>query len=412
MIETRKQKLQKNEKIIFWIRVFAGVGAVNVVVTLFYLHRGLTLSQIFYLAIIYSIVTLLFELPSSYMADRWGRKKTLLVGIVVLLLSWLVFLFAHSFLMFAIGTSFFAVYIACFSGTVEALLYDSRLELGQTEGSVSSFGKFHSGQRLAKIFVPILGAFIVQDLLEWQFQLLIAIDLLTVTIAMFLTMKLTEANHFMDIEKSEKGIMKDAWGVVVHNKLLRKTILNKTLLFIGSFIAWRIYQKFFVDLGVTVMTIGISISLLQIATFIFLQKVHYFTSRFSTTKVINFINLLFFLVTLVFIVLMNFSSTKFAILLLFLYQSYILLEIVRAPFFSEIYNKASFSFNRSTTLSLVSLLKSILDIPLLFLAAIMVKFDVSFPFYITFVLALIVVLFLRLPKEIDTMNVDFKSPSY
>jgi len=398
MTETRNQKLRKNEGRIFWIRVLAGVGAINVVVTLFYLHRGITLSQIFYLAIIYSVVTLLFEVPSSYMADRWGRKKTLLVGIVVLLLSWLVFLFAYSFLMFAVGTSFFAVYIACFSGTVEALLYDSRLELGQTEGSVSSLGKFHSGQRLSKIFIPLLAAFLVQDLLEWQFQTLIYIDLITVTIALFLTMKLTEANHFMDVGESEKGIMKDAWGIVVHNKLLLRTILSKTLLFIASFIAWRFYQKFFVDLGVSILILGVLISLFQFFTFVFLQKVNYFSSRFSLTKIINIINSLFLLSTFLFIVFMNISSFKFAVLLLVFYQFAFFFEIIRAPFYSEIYNKASFSFNRSTTLSLVSLLKSILDIPLLFLAAIMVKFDISFPFYITFVLALIVVLFLRLPK--------------
>jgi len=404
MTETREQKLRKNERKIFWIRVFAGVGAINVVVTLFYLHRGITLSQIFYLAIIYSFVTLLFEVPSSYMADKWGRKKTLLAGIVLLLFSWLTLLFAHSFFVFIISTSLFAVYQACFSGTVEALLYDSRLELGQTEGSVSSLGKFHSGQRLTKIFLPILAAFLVQDLLEWLFQILIYIDLLSVTIAMFLTMRLTEANHFMDVEQSEKGILKDAWGIIIHNRLLLRTILNKTLLFIASFISWRLYQKFFVDLGVTVLMIGVSISVLQITTFMFLQNVHYFSSKFSLVKIINVINILFFSATLLFIILMNVSSFKFAYLLLFIYQSFLFFEIIRAPFFSEIYNKASFSFNRSTTLSLVSLLKSILDIPLLFLAAIMVKFDITFPFYISFGLALVVILFLRLPKEIDTMN--------
>ena len=404
MIETRKQKLQKNEKIIFWIRVFAGVGAINVVVTLFYLHRGLNLSQIFYLAIVYSVVTLIFEVPSSYMADKWGRKKTLLVGIVILLLSWLIFFVAHSFFLFIIGTTFFSIYQACFSGTVEALLYDSRLELGQKAGSVSSFGKFHSGQRLTKIFLPILAAFLVQDLLEWQFQALIAIDLVAVIIAIILTINLTEANHYMDVEQSEKGIIKDAWGIIVNNKLLVRTILNKTILFTASFISWRIYQKFFVDLKVSVLMIGISISFLQIITFVFLQKVHYFNSKFSLSKIINISNILFFLSSLLFVILMNVSSVKFAYVLLFIYQAYLFFEMIRAPFFSEIYNKASFSFNRSTTLSLVSLLKSILDIPLLFLAAIMVKFDVNFPFYITFVLALIVVLFLRLPKEIDTMN--------
>src|SRR3989339_1260966 len=258
MTETRKQKLRKNERKIFWISVLSGVGAINVVVTLFYLHRGLTLSQIFYLSIIYSIVTLLFEVPSSYMADRWGRKKTLLVGIVVLLLSWLVFLFAHSFLMFAVGTSFFAVYIACFSGTVEALLYDSRLELGQTEGSVSSLGRFHSGKRLTKILTPLLAAFLAKDLLEWQFQSLIAIDLVSVSVALFLTTRLTEANHFMDVEQSEKGIFRDAWGIILNNKLLLRTILHKTLIFISSFIAWRFYQKFFIDMGTSILVLGIS----------------------------------------------------------------------------------------------------------------------------------------------------------
>ena len=96
MIGTRKIELKKNFSRMFWIQALMNVKVISVVSTLFYLHRGLTLSEIFYLTVVWAIVSLLFEIPSSYLADRWGRKKTILLGILLSLAHWVLFIFADN----------------------------------------------------------------------------------------------------------------------------------------------------------------------------------------------------------------------------------------------------------------------------------------------------------------------------
>ena len=133
MDKIRRKKLERNSLVLFWIKAFFSANILGVVIVLFYLHRGLTLSQVFYLAIIWSVVTLIFEIPSSYMADKWGRKKTLIFGGLCMLLSKFLLFWASSFLWFAGIIALTSLYFAAFSGTDEALLYDTGKELGKKD---------------------------------------------------------------------------------------------------------------------------------------------------------------------------------------------------------------------------------------------------------------------------------------
>jgi MFS family permease len=164
-----KEKLARNPKLLFWIKALKNVKVLSIVISLFYLHRGLSLSQIFYLSIVWAVTNLLFEIPSSYMADKWGRKKTLFVGAASFLFYWVVLLVGASFWVFAFAIFLYAFSFACFSGTDDALLYDTKKEFDKEAETLDSFGKYQSAKSLFKIVAPILGALIAKDLVEWQF---------------------------------------------------------------------------------------------------------------------------------------------------------------------------------------------------------------------------------------------------
>jgi MFS family permease len=150
-----KEKLARNPKLLFWIKALKNVKVLSIVISLFYLHRGLSLSQIFYLSIVWAVTNLIFEIPSSYMADKWGRKKTLFVGAVSFLFYWIVLLIGASFWVFAFAIFLYAFSFACFSGTDDALLYDTKKELGKEAETLDSFGKYYSAKRVFKIAAPI-----------------------------------------------------------------------------------------------------------------------------------------------------------------------------------------------------------------------------------------------------------------
>ncbi len=64
-------------------------------------------------------------MPSGIAADRWGRKRTLLVGAVANAAGCAVFAVSYTFLEFTLGEILFALGTALISGADSALVYDS-----------------------------------------------------------------------------------------------------------------------------------------------------------------------------------------------------------------------------------------------------------------------------------------------
>src|SRR3989338_2336179 len=68
-----------------------------------------------------------------------------------------IFYFAHDFWWFAFGMFLYGISFACFSGTDEALVYDTEKELGQEPGTLSKLGKYKAAVTTFKIITPVLG---------------------------------------------------------------------------------------------------------------------------------------------------------------------------------------------------------------------------------------------------------------
>jgi MFS family permease len=225
MTHQRKKNLQKNFARMFWVRVFLNIRFLNIVISLFYISRGLTLQNIIMLPIIWAITTMIFEIPSSYLADTWGRKKTILLAVGFAAMQMSVFMIAQGFWEMAIGMFFYGLLSASISGTDVALIYDTKKELGQDE-SLSVIGKYWSGMNFGKIISTFVGAYIAKDLTEIQFQLLLVIDIIFIFLAGIVASRLIEPNHKMDVEAQEAGIIRDAVKIFRKYPILMKAMIN------------------------------------------------------------------------------------------------------------------------------------------------------------------------------------------
>ena len=96
---------------------------------LFYQERGLSFTQIMTLAAIHYIVTALAEVPTGVVADRWGRKYSLIIGSFGVSIASFILALSYSFSVFAIGFLCWAVSASFISGADSALLYDTLLTL-------------------------------------------------------------------------------------------------------------------------------------------------------------------------------------------------------------------------------------------------------------------------------------------
>jgi len=394
---SRPQNLQKNFGRMFWIQALQNVNAVNLVITLFYINRGLVLAEIFYLSIIWSIANLLFEVPSSYLADRWGRKKTIMLGICFAILGDIVLIFAHNFYFFSLAIAFTALQFASFSGTDEALIYDTSRELKKEHLSLDRLSSYFSARSLFKIITPLIAAFITRNLFDWQFIVVIIIDLLTSVLSLAIAFFLIEAEHFKKVSDEEAGIILHAYKLIKSDWQIVKAIISRTVIFIAMFIIWRYHQQFFIMNGVSIVVLGFFWSISNLLAFVINNFWIHKIGTKNVERYLNYINLIiaFSLGLTAWAVFYYFNIWLIIFLLFFIFCG----EQIRWPLYSEFYNKRSRSFNRATTLSLSNLLKSILDIPLLFIGGILVGINMSYPFVFSFILGLIVIVFFRIRKS-------------
>jgi MFS family permease len=392
----RRARLERNFRKIFWIRALTSIKVINIVMSIFLLHRGLQLHQLFYLAIVWGATTLIFEMPSSYLADRWGRKKTIIIGTVASLMYWMFYLMAHDFLFFALGTMWYAISVAMFSGTDQALIYDTAKELGREKDSLSKLGQYFSSRHLIKIVTPIIAVFIASELSEIQFVTLILVDIVATIAALLLTFTLTEANHYMDVEKTEAGVMRDAFSLLKSSRPLRVAILNRVLLFVGFLIVWHYYHAFYVDLGVPLLFLGIGWGLCHLMIYLFYTHVHSIVPNHHLTRVIDLANLAATSMIILLVLLFFIAPNPYVLYILFILFTFF--EAMRLPLIFEFLNKLSHSYNRATTISLASLMKSVLEIPVALVAAFAVTYHIISPYILTLILGLIVLTFFRMSE--------------
>jgi MFS family permease len=102
-----------------------------VVFTLLFLQKGISLSQFFIMQSIGSITAFLLEVPTGILADRLGRKFSLVASLTLGLILTPIFILSKSLWVLYAASVLGGISSALRSGADEALFYDSLKESGR-----------------------------------------------------------------------------------------------------------------------------------------------------------------------------------------------------------------------------------------------------------------------------------------
>jgi len=95
---------------------------------LFMNEIGFDAATVGIMAAAYSALIPLVEVPSGMLADRWSRRGVLMLANAALVVSVLIGGLSHSVVVYIIGALGLGVYFAMYSGTTDAIVYDTVLE--------------------------------------------------------------------------------------------------------------------------------------------------------------------------------------------------------------------------------------------------------------------------------------------
>ena len=121
------------------------------IIVLFWPDNGLSMMQIMILHSIYSILVTVLEIPTWYIADIYGRRKSLIIGSFIHALWIVYYAIAWDFVWFVIAEWLFAIGISLISGANSAFLYDVLLEAGEEKRYKKILGGSNFDRRI-KIF--------------------------------------------------------------------------------------------------------------------------------------------------------------------------------------------------------------------------------------------------------------------
>ncbi len=134
------------------------------IVALYYKENGLDEYDIYLLQAIYSLSVAFMEIPSGYMADVIGRKKSLIAGAILGTLGFAIYAFSTGFYSFLAAEIILGLGGSFISGSDSALLYDSLAaenehhKFLQYEGRITSLGNF--AETIAAVCGGLIAAFV------------------------------------------------------------------------------------------------------------------------------------------------------------------------------------------------------------------------------------------------------------
>jgi MFS family permease len=386
---SRIKSLKLNKRLMFGTRFFVELKTINAVIQLFYLSRGLDIGQIIYLSLIWSFVTFLCDVPSSFLADKFGRKKLIMIGIFLTAISTSLLFFAHGFIFFTLTYIIGAAGYSFFMGADHAILYDSLKEVGEEPGANRVAGKYFSSASLPKIIMPFIGSFIARNLLPWQFMVIVTIigTIASLVISSFLTEPKVE-----ETQVKKFSLFKEGLKLIKSDRTLLKIALNKITIFQAAFVYWRVYQVLLKDAGMPTIYLGVIYTVFQGISFLM------FWNTEKVQKWVGKMNFLAYPPVLGFVAIILSLVTSNLFVLFSCCVVLLVVGTIRDPLFLSIMQARIPSFNRATATSTLNMIKNISDVLILLTVGYLAKININYVLVTAGVLFLIPVIFMRITK--------------
>jgi MFS family permease len=247
-------QFSKNIVRLYGIKISKWFNLVMPVVVLFYQDNGMGMHEIFILKSIYSLAIVVFELPSGWLADVWGRKKTLLLGAVLGSAGFLMYSFSYGFWAFVAAEIVLGAGHSFVSGADSAMLYESLKADKKSDRYVKHEGRITSAGNFAEALAGIAAGFLAAISLRTPFYFQFIVASMAIPAAITLKEPLVQATTHMHSIKRMVGAIK--------NTLWKETDLRVAILLSAATgtatltFAWLV-QPFFKAIGLPVEWFGI-----------------------------------------------------------------------------------------------------------------------------------------------------------
>lgn len=378
---------------------------VSPIITIFWLSKSLTLTEVFWIQSIFSFAILLFEVPSGYFADKFGRKNSIILGSIFVFLGFLLYGFGETFWHFAFINILLGVGASFFSGADPALLYDTLIELKREKEYQKIESSYFAITGYSEAIAAICGGFLASVHMHESFFVQAGILFFLIPLAFMLKEPKIQKEQ---IHEKAAGIHKVVKFALNDHKEI------KWLIFYAGFLATSIWatawfaQPFWQHIGVPIALFGVLWASLSGACGIFAP----FAPKFE--KYLGRKNALISLILFPFLGYLGLGVFQNSLWAIIFFLPFMFAFAVSIPIIKTYINRLTSSNIRATILSVQSMMeKLIFAIVGPFIGWSLDAFSFREAFFIStfFFLGagIICLLFLQKHKVLDIGKNDYKS---
>jgi MFS family permease len=198
----------KNVNKLYYILFFHNLIPAYVIERLFWQERGMTVFMVVVCEIIYAITIVFFELPTGILADKFGRKAMLVFGAVLSMFEFIILLVAHTFWSFALVVFLAGIAGACTSGALNALLYDSLLEVKRENLFVKIIGRMNSLDFTGALLAALSGS-LLAEFYGFEFNYILSAGSMFIALVFTIFLKEPPRRRQQEVKQGEKDGLKD-----------------------------------------------------------------------------------------------------------------------------------------------------------------------------------------------------------
>jgi MFS family permease len=228
---------------------------------------GLDLALILFLNAWFMLWNFVLEVPTGAVADRFGRRASLLLGCATGAIAILIYVSAPHLGVFLFAEVVLAVSYTLISGADEALLYDSLIASDRTERAKQEIARLES----AKLMGIVLGALGGAAMTAWlPLQGIMALQAIPMGLAAVVGLFLVEppTSETAGTRPSFTRVLREGLGLVLRSSALRRIALDLVSVGALSFLVIWLYQPLLEAAGIPIGGFGpvhVGLSLGQIA---------------------------------------------------------------------------------------------------------------------------------------------------
>lgn len=317
----------------------------------FYFGQYISKAQIGIVEGVAILIGIVFEVPTGAIADLIGKKKTTLLGSMIIIISCLIITNTTTFLGFLIGNTLSFIGLSFHSGTLEAFAYDSLVEHKKEQHYGVVTARYTTLAVFATIFSTFFGGYLYSINPGFPFYGWAAFLIISVIIA--LVSKEPKVDTLTFTLKSYVDHLKEGTRALFSQSLRNYLV---PILAISVFVKLNqgiVRQSMAAYFTFTGETFGYVLAAITIpATFI---SFHFDSIRsFIKERALLFITIGIYCAAFFFAIFLRGPIAGFTIFL-----AVTTLSILSRPLISVIINKKIGSKHRTTTLSTVALIAQI-----------------------------------------------------